>query len=86
MTGIGPLALELIELIAEFYFALGELRLGNLAGLQPHIEHAQFSYEKRRSGLPIDQAERSGGSAQGFACAVRATEEKALEAGFIQEE
>jgi hypothetical protein len=83
LIGTGPLALELIELVAEFYFALGELRLGNLAGLQTHIEYAQFSQEKRRLGLTIDQAECSGGNAEGFAYVVLATEEKALEAGFI---
>jgi hypothetical protein len=83
LAGTGLLGLELIELVAEFYFALGELRLGNLAGLQTHIEYAQFSQEKRRLGFTIDQAKRSGCSAEGFAYAVLATVEKALKAGFI---
>jgi hypothetical protein len=83
LAGTGLLGLELIKPVQEFFFARGELRLGNLAGLQPHIEFAQFGQEKRRLGLTLDQSERSGGSAKGFAYAVLATEEKALEAGFF---
>ena len=76
LAGTGLWALELIKPVQEFFFARGELRLGNLAGLQPHIEFAQFGQEKPSWGRRFIRSEHRSGCAGGFACADLATEEK----------